>query len=248
MVSRWKSLLRRWLLRDVEVVGRGSRGDLLGDTTAIFRSHDVRMILDVGANHGDLTVKYLGSFPKATVHCFEPSPRPISRLRARLGDHPRVRIHAKAVSDRSGTARFHCFNADPTDSLLEAETDGWRWTDRKDDLDLVSSETVETVTLDDFCETHGIDCVDLVKLDIQGAELLALQGAVRLLENRMIAAVWTELNIVPMYVDQARFHEVCSHLAQFGYRLYNLYEFAYHPESHQLRWMNGLFVHAEWIA
>jgi len=53
----------------------------------------------------------------------------------------------------------------------------------------VASIHVPSTTLDDFCHTRNLDRVDLVKVDVEGAEPLVLRGARQKLKERAISAL-----------------------------------------------------------
>ena len=55
-------------------------------------------------------------------------------------------------------------------------------------------EGVQTVCVDQFCQDHSIDHIDLMKLDIQGHENLALKGAEQLIRSGDIGIIFLELN------------------------------------------------------
>ena len=83
---------------------------------------------------------------------------------------------------------------------------------------------VETVTLDDFCACEGIDHVDVLKMDIQGGELMALRGATGLLDQQAVDIVYAEVLFAELYDEGASFDQVWRYLEQFGYTLYGLYD------------------------
>lgn len=62
---------------------------------------------------------------------------------------------------------------------------------------------VDTVSIDHFVESEGIECIDFIKIDIQGAELEVFQGGVSSLSN--VLAVVTEAEFIQLYVDQPLF-------------------------------------------
>ncbi len=70
---------------------------------------------------------------------------------------------------------------------------------------------VDTVSIDHFVEREGIECIDFIKIDIQGAELEVFQGGVNSLTN--VLAVVTEAEFIQLYVDQPLFGDVSSFLA-----------------------------------
>src|SRR3970040_1529893 len=82
---------------------------LLGAETAV--------VFDVGAHAGEEAATFRGSFPSATIHCFEPTAaRPRSLIEPFAGD-PQVHVHELALADRDGEATFFNNPADATNSL-----------------------------------------------------------------------------------------------------------------------------------
>lgn len=74
--------------------------------------------------------------------------------------------------------------------------------------------SVATVSLDTFVTDHGIECVDFIKIDIQGAELEVFQGGSGALEN--VLAIVTEAELIEHYVNQPLFGDVCAFLSSQG--------------------------------
>jgi len=79
---------------------------------------------------------------------------------------------------------------------------------------LKSTSELQTVSLDDFTARHGIESVDFVKIDIQGAELEVFQGGGNTLKD--VVLMVSEVEFVPIYVGQPLFGDVCAHLDANG--------------------------------
>lgn len=151
-------------------------------------ARNARMILDIGANAGIYSLAALGIQPDATVHAFEPTPEIAQRLRetSSMNELSQLHVHEVAVTSTTGYGTLNRFNGE----LGENEGMNYVTADTSDS----GAEHVQTVTLDQFCQEHAIDHIDLLKLDIQGNEPLALKGASQLFDGGRIAAVFTELN------------------------------------------------------
>lgn len=125
--------------------------------------------VDIGANQGDILEILTRQAPAGRHVAFEPLPHHAARLRARF---PGVEVHELALSDSAGqTSFFHTLGDDAYSGLKRTEA-GPKITG-------VRELPVTLARLDDVLpEQHR---VDLVKIDVEGAELAVLRGARRLL-------------------------------------------------------------------
>jgi len=119
--------------------------------------HEASLILDCGANEGGFA-RWMCEHTPAQVHSFEPDPR----LFAVLPVLPRVIWHPLAVDGESGEFDL---------ALGEATCSSALYRERTGQVTV----RVKKTSLDDFCRTHGITRIDLVKIDIEGAELSLLE-------------------------------------------------------------------------
>lgn len=145
------------------------------------------VVCDVGANVGGWASVVLGVCgDRADVHCFEPAPDSFAELEQRYRNVPRVHTWNLGLSDRGGHAHLFADSRVSTVASLYAgslETAGRR---------PATKTTVSLATLDQFCESESIARIDLLKIDVEGAELAVLRGAQRLLEQRRIRFVQFE--------------------------------------------------------
>lgn len=89
---------------------------------------------------------------------------------------------------------------------------------------------IETTTLDAFCQSEAIQDIDFLQIDIQGAELQVLEGAMELLE-RSVLAIQTEVEFSPLYVNQPLFADVDRFLQQQGFSLFDFSSIEREPRS-----------------
>ena len=162
-------------------------------------------------------------------------------LTERLGANPRARLHRVALADTAGRRTLHAFPTPATNSLL-APVENVAAVVGQGHMDSFHREDVEVTTLDAFAESEGLSHIDVLKLDVQGAEKLVLRGAQNLLRRRAIRLVATEVNFVDVYRSQALYHDVAAILAGHGYRLYDFYNFHYAEGRGQLQWGDAIFV------
>lgn len=79
------------------------------------------------------------------------------------------------------------------------------------------SEIHETTTLDSLDQNYNFGPVALLVLDLQGAELEALRGALSLISS--VKCIFTEVSSIPMYAGQTTFNEFDSFMLQNGFHL-----------------------------
>lgn len=197
------------------------------------------VVLDVGANDGQTIAEYRRALgDDVTIHSFEPTPEIFERLSQRSATDPKVHVHNLAVSDSNGTATFHVTSLSQLSSLLPLAADDAAYASG---AKVVRRISVPTVTLDSFCEERGLDRVGILKMDVQGAELLALRGATRMLSQARVDIVFLEVSFSDMYEGQVYLPELMTLLHQHDYRLYGLYDFARELNG-TLGWCNAIFV------
>ena len=180
------------------------------------------VVFDVGANKGDTAASYIGLMPQAKVHCFEPFPEMIGVLENRFGVNDRVTVVPKAVSSGVAETTFYVNHAHATNSLLPRPGEGERFHPKN--AGAKGEIRVETVDLDGYCGERGIERVHVLKMDIQGGELMAIQGAQGLLSEQRVDVVYCEIQFVPLYEGAAQFDGVWSKMRAFGYELFDVYD------------------------
>lgn len=226
---------------EVRRTGQGFHADAFEDQKALLAGRrEVRTILDVGANTGQTARHYRSLFPEATIHSFEPFEPSFRALSESLRDDPQIRPERLAVADAEGTRTFFSNRESVTNSLLPA-ADGVAETLSTSMIETVATVEVPTTTLDAFCASRGLESVQILKMDIQGGELMALRGASRLLESRAIDLIYAEVLFADLYEGQADFCEVRKHLADRGYDLYMIYNLSAGRNS-LLAWADAIFL------
>jgi FkbM family methyltransferase len=184
-----------------------------------------KVILDVGANAGIYSLAALAIQPDAVVHAFEPTPEIAVRLRAtaRGNGLDRLYVHEEAVCNQSGPATLKRFRGEL------GTNEGMNFISRE--VGDPDAETVRTVCLDQFCERHSIDYVDLLKLDIQGHEHSALEGARQLIRAGRIRIIFMELNWATSAGATCAATESTRLLHQAGYK--------FSKPGRRLTWQNA---------
>ena len=148
----------------------------------------VKIVFDVGANTGIYSLAALSAQRDANVHAFEPTPEIAAHLRetAALNGLDHLFIHEAAVLGKKGQAVLRRFRGETGTNegmnFISTEFNG------------PGAEHVQAICLDQFCLDHGINRIDLLKIDVQGHEHSVLRGAENLLRDGRITTIFMELN------------------------------------------------------
>jgi FkbM family methyltransferase len=130
-----------------------------------------RLAIDIGGNIGDYTAELLTKTPDLEIHMFEPSSTNIDKLKTRFSADNNVTLVPYAVSNSVGSATL--FSDKPGSglgSLIKRKLDHFG-------IEFDFSETVTTLRFEEYWneQLHRRN-IDIVKMDIEGHELAALQG------------------------------------------------------------------------
>lgn len=163
----------RYLTGDAEIEVQRALEELIEPGQTVY---------DVGANIGFFTIlcsRLVG--PQGKVYAFEPIPQNIATLRhnIELNGLANVVVIEKALSSVTGTAEMF---VSPWSAFHSLNVDG---ATKQDNHGPEAGEiTVQTVTLDEFVATEGVPAPDLIKIDVEGAELIVVQGMTETLRSR----------------------------------------------------------------
>jgi FkbM family methyltransferase len=190
--------------------------------TATFRAltrTDVRVkIVDIGANPLDGTPPYevMLRSGDADIVGFEPNPQALAKLNAMKG--PTETYLPYAIGD-GGRHTLNFCQAPGMTSLLTPNPAVLNLFHGFPEWGKVTStEELDTARLDDIEETAG---VEMIKIDIQGGELMAFSNAKKRLKTTLV--IQTEVEFLPLYVDQPLFSEVEMFLRKQGFMLHRFY-------------------------
>lgn len=208
------------------------------DQLALLQDLNVSNVVDVGANVGLVAAKYCELFPAARIFCVEP----IHELAEQIPlNCPSASIHSVALSDNDGAADFHVNVSKDTSSLLESDLRSI-----PKSYAVIQNEVevrkVATNRLDTLARDLNIEHIGVLKLDIQGGELAALEGASSFLRKANIDLIYTEVFFQPFYVNQPLFNDIFSRLAKDYYSLHSIYNCVFSGRTGKLQFADAIFV------
>jgi FkbM family methyltransferase len=129
------------------------------------------LAIDVGGNVGNYTAKLREKIPDLEIHVFEPCTKNIFKIKQRFNGDPKIKIVPYALSDKSGSATL--FSDEPGSglgSLAQRRLTHFN-------MSFETRETVKTLRFDEYWKAElQSRQIDMVKIDIEGYELFALNG------------------------------------------------------------------------
>jgi FkbM family methyltransferase len=197
----------------------------------------VKTVLDVGANLGQFALELRRYGYREAIVSFEPLSAAHAELERLATKDPRWRIAPRAaIGDAEGVAEINIAKNLASSSLLQVRD---RSIEAAAESASESRERVAVRRLDDLVDSFW-EIPFGMKLDTQGYELLALQGAPRILEQTRL--VLSEMSLVPLYEGGAGFLEIYQFLESRNFQCVSLIQGFADNVRHELLQVDGVFV------
>ena len=169
-------------------------------------------VVDVGANIG---LWVMGAArragPEGDIHAFEPVAENYARLAGNLALNGIDRVQCKQLALSDNCDRVVVYAASHGNSGAASLA-------RREGLDQLT-ETMQT-TLDHYCEEQAVRCVDFLKVDVEGAELLVFRGAPGLLASPEAPAIMFEVDEALAASFASSSSTVKTLLHEYGYDIF----------------------------
>ncbi len=129
------------------------------------------LAIDVGGNKGTYSAELRKIYPDLEIHIFEPSKTNLKILQDKFGDDPQVVIVPFALSEHEGAGKLYSdYFGSGMASLVKRRMDHFN-------TNLNNTEEVRIIKFEDYWKTVlKKRNIDILKLDIEGYELNALNG------------------------------------------------------------------------
>ncbi|MBU4217087.1 FkbM family methyltransferase [Candidatus Parcubacteria bacterium] len=130
---------------------------------------DAKVVFDIGSNVGYYSLLANKYMKEGKVFAFEPSRRNVEFLKKHmsLNNADKVEVVDSAISDVSGEVFLQENELGVLDTISSKE----------------GTYNVSAISIDDFCESKNL-YPDVIKLDVEGAEMLAFNGAKKTLASK----------------------------------------------------------------
>ena len=150
----------------------------------------------------------LDFFPNSKIHAFDVDKNECKILNKSLKKG--LKFFPYALGEKEEKRKFYQTNYPMCSSLHEPNEKLMRLYNNLSVACLKNVIEIETISLDNFVKEQKIGSIDFIKIDIQGAELDVLRGAVKCLKN--VLTIISEVEFIPIYINQPLFGDVCSFL------------------------------------
>jgi len=182
-------------------------------------------VFDVGANIGLYSLLFSSLVgPKGNVHSFEPENRNFIRMKKNiaLNSFSNIHMNKSAVYSKSGSVLLNVFpdNVNSWHSLGKPDLADPE--NSKKIIQPLKTEEVPAVTIDDYCTLHGIQYIDFLKIDVEGAEFDVLYGTSTLLKNGNIAMIMFEISLPQVAAMQHKPGDCIQFLQRYGYKTHSI--------------------------
>ena len=192
------------------------------------RGLKVATAVDGGAAEGLWTRQLKTIWPDAGVLCVEPREDTQPALRQLAREMPGVTVAQTLLGDREGEVEFYV-HRDQSSMLPDAQ--GREWGEKR---------RAPITTLDALLAKLNLPDPDLLKLDLQGAELDCLRGASRCLAAA--EAVLLEVSLIELQKGMPLMADVIPFMAQRGFRVYDILSLWHRPLDGALAQGDFLFA------
>lgn len=182
----------------------------------------VQTVVDVGAHDGADSLWIARRYPHMQVIAIEPTPALASALRRVAAALPNYHVVEAAIGEADGQAMLNVYDVrriNSINSLLPLSDEGATRFDRAE----LPNEAiaVRLMRLDTLCDELGIERVDVLHIDAQGSDLLALRSLGERLQT-LRAGVVEAPHKARIYTDAPSADEIREELARLGFRVFRV--------------------------
>ena len=196
----------------------------------ILGDRKVLTIFELGARDCNNTEIFHNTYTESKIYAFECNPNILKSCGKKIRNLKRAKLIEKAVTDKNGTLYFYPVDQDKSEKTNWSDGNPGassilKISNKYPDEKLVQYRiTVPTIKLSSFIKIEKIKYIDLLFMDIQGAELLVLKGLEESINK--VKIINTEVSFLEMYEKQPLFKDIKKFLNDKGFALYSVSCFA----------------------
>lgn len=179
------------------------------------------VIFDIGARDCQQSVEFAKRYPSAKIFAFECNPQTLPLCRSAVAENPSIVLTEKAVNSHDGTCTFYPINPQKTRTTWADGNPGASSLFRSNNTYPVETYVQDEITLpctklSTVMREHDLSGIDCIWMDLQGAELIALQSLEEFLPS--VKYIYTEVSHHPIYSGQVLFKELDDFLVSKGFK------------------------------
>jgi FkbM family methyltransferase len=202
-----------------------------------FRSLNIDVVLDIGANTGQFTKTIATLLPNATVYSFEPLPECFDKIQQIANTNTQIKAFNLGIGDSSGVLAFEKSAASVSSSFLKMSDT------HKQAFPATSKSTtveVKISKLDDIVKELDLGKSLFVKIDVQGYEDKVLKGGTETIQKAKIIII--EVSFVTLYEFQPLFDDIYSVLKEWGFTYIGTLDQLSDPNTGMILQGDAIFV------
>ncbi len=200
----------------------------------------IKSIIDIGANEGQFAKLAREVFPSADIYSFEPLPDCFANLKNALPNDENFFPFENGIGSKEQTLDFFRSFHSPSSSFLKMEELYKQAFPESENGQSVEPIKVQVKTLDGVFGERQLSKNILVKIDVQGYEIEAIEGASQVLKESKLAIL--EMSFIELYEKQPLFHEVYEKMYNLGFRFHGSLAQMLHPTTSEVVQMDAIFV------
>ena len=151
---------------------------------------NIKVVFDVGANLGDWTKKVTKLLKEPTVHTFEISCSSLNELKSLFCNSNNIILNKVGLSDIESDVQYKDYGNNSIVNTLILDSNF------HDEGNLPQIKNTQVTTGDKYCQKNSIEEIDLLKIDVEGAENLVLKGFHQKLEEGKIKIIQFEYGYI----------------------------------------------------
>jgi FkbM family methyltransferase len=190
------------------------------------------VIFDVGANIGNYSKELSILFKnKAKIFSFEPSNETFKLFTKTTEEYKNIIAHNFGFSDKENNQLLYTNSkGSGLASVYQRKLDHFG-------INMDKTEEIKLNTIDNYCAENKIEQIHFLKLDIEGHELNALNGAKKMIANKKIEFIQFEFG--GCNIDSKTYFQDFFYLLKDNYNIYrvlkdNIYELPAYKETYEI--------------
>jgi FkbM family methyltransferase len=188
--------------------------DFIKSLEPYLNMEEIDIIFEIGSRDGCQSMELSDWFPNSTIHLFEPVEYSFNYCsQIQTVNRPNIKCHKMVLSDVTGKIDFYeVINGNiGASSILEVKNN--------DSIILGNGKQLKIVTDsmkgDDFINEYQIPKIDLIWMDVQGAEKFVLNGFNKNIQN--VKAIYTEIAMDSHYKDGTNLDDLLLYMNNQGF-------------------------------